>query len=214
MHGHDNASVMKQGATTMTNSPQTLFGNAPFAFADRFLADHAGQIITEPRTALLELIANAYDAGATKITIQWPSEKGDEFSVVDDGTGMTKEEFEERWKTLCYDRPKKQGTAVTFPLGVKGLQRTAFGRSGKGRFAPFCFSDSYKVLTWKNGGSIEVQVDLSAEGQTPFKINPIKESNKAGHATARKSEKQDRFSPLRRSLPMFLGRTWNPIWTQ
>jgi len=178
-------------------SPQpTLFGTAPFAFADRFLSDHAGQIITEPRTALLELIANAYDAGATRITIQWPSEKDDEFSVVDDGTGMTKEEFEERWKTLCYDRPKKQGTAVTFPPGVKGLQRTAFGRSGKGRFAPFCFSDSYKVLTWKNGASIEVQVDLSAEGQTPFKINPIKESNKSGHGTKVSATVDKHFLPV------------------
>jgi hypothetical protein len=167
----------------MASPQQTLFGNVPFAFADRFLADHAGQIITEPRTAILELIANAYDAGATKITIQWPSERGDEFWVVDDGTGMTKDEFEERWKTFCYDRPLNQGTAVVFPPGVKGLQRTAFGRSGKGRFAPFCFSDSYKVVTWKNGVSIEVQVDVSAEGQTPFNVSPIKESKKSGHGT-------------------------------
>jgi hypothetical protein len=167
----------------MADPHQSLFGSAPFAFADRFLADHAGQIITEPRTAVLELIANAYDAGATKITIQWPTEKGEDFSILDDGTGMTKEELEERWKTLCYDRPKKQGTAVTFPPGVRGLQRTAFGRSGKGRFAPFCFSDSYKVLTWKDGTAIEVQVDLSAEGLAPFSISPVKESKKAGHGT-------------------------------
>jgi hypothetical protein len=46
-----------------------LFGAAPFSFADRFLQDHAGQIISEPRIAILELIANSYDAGATKINI-------------------------------------------------------------------------------------------------------------------------------------------------
>jgi hypothetical protein len=173
----------EEGATTMATPPKNLFGNVPFAFADRFLADHAGQIITEPRTAILELIANAYDAGATKITIQWPSERGEEFSVLDDGTGMTKEEFEERWKTLCYDRPHRQGTSVVFPAGVKGLQRTAFGRSGKGRFAPFCFADSYKVLTWKGGKAFEVRVDLAAEGQTPFNITLVNESNKTGHGT-------------------------------
>lgn len=167
----------------MATPQQSLFGNAPFAFADRFLADHAGQIITEPRTAVLELIANAYDAGATKITIQWPTEKGEEFSVVDDGTGMTKAEFEERWKTLCYDRPQKQGTSVVFPQGVKGLQRTAFGRSGKGRFAPFCFSDSYMVVSWKDGSSFEVRVDLSAVGQTPFDLTLVKETKKSGHGT-------------------------------
>jgi hypothetical protein len=115
----------------------SLFESLPFAFAERFLADHAGQIILEPRTAVLELIANAYDAGAKQIKIQWPSEKGMEFSVIDNGIGMTRDEFVERWQTLCYDRTKKQGTAVKFPPGAKGLKRTAFGKSGKGRFAPF-----------------------------------------------------------------------------
>jgi Histidine kinase-, DNA gyrase B-, and HSP90-like ATPase len=168
---------------TMASPQATLFRDVPFAFADRFLADHAGQIIIEPRTAILELIANAYDAGATTISIQWPVEKGAEFSIVDNGTGMTKEEFEERWKTLCYDRVKRQGTAVIFPPGVKGLKRTAFGRSGKGRFAPFCFADSYEVVTWQNGTSIGVRVDLSPEGPTPFKIDVMKESKKNGHGT-------------------------------
>ena len=168
---------------TMASPPPTLFGNVPFAFADRFLADHVGQIIYEARTSVLELIANAYDAGATKIIIQWPLEKGEKFSVVDNGVGMTKDEFEERWKTLCYDRTKSQGTSVIFPPGVKGLQRTAFGRSGKGRFAPFCFSDSYQVETWKNGTSIEVQVNLSPQGPAPFDITLMNESNKNGQGT-------------------------------
>ena len=91
----------------MAKSPKTqpsLFAVAPFAFADRFLQDHAGQIISEPRTAILELIANSYDAGATQIDIVWPTEKGEKLSVTDNGIGMTKAEFEKRWKTLCYDR--------------------------------------------------------------------------------------------------------------
>ncbi|MBI3675187.1 MAG: ATP-binding protein [Proteobacteria bacterium] len=88
----------------MAKSQKNLFENAPFAFADRFLQDHAGQIISDPRTAILELIANSYDAGATQIDISWPTEKGEKFSVTDNGIGMTKAEFEKRWKTLCYDR--------------------------------------------------------------------------------------------------------------
>jgi HSP90 family molecular chaperone len=131
------------------------------AVADRFLLDHAGQIIGDPTTAVLELIANAYDAGATQVALQWPTERGEQFSVTDNGTGMTKEEFVERWKTLCYDRARRQGMAVVFPADVKGKKRTAFGRSGKGRFAPFCFSDSYQVVTMKDGKSIEVTVALS-----------------------------------------------------
>ena len=170
----------------MAKSPTTptgLFADAPFAFADRFLQDHAGQIISEPRTAILELIANSYDAGATKINIIWPTEKGQKFSVTDDGIGMTKAEFEKRWKTLCYDRVADQGTAVVFPKGVKGIKRTAFGRSGKGRHAPFCFADSYEIVTTKDGDSIQVRVGLAASGTSPFEITLLAESKKKGHGT-------------------------------
>ena len=160
-----------------------LFPAAPFAFADRFLQDHAGQIISEPRTAILELIANSYDAGATRIDISWPTDKGQEFSVTDNGIGMTKAEFEKRWRTLCYDRIADQGTEVAFPKGVRGIKRTAFGRSGKGRYAPFCFADSYEVATIKDGDCIRVRVGLAASGTTPFEIQPLTESKKAGHGT-------------------------------
>ena len=34
-----------------------------FAFSTSFLRDHAGHIITDPRIAITEPIANAYDAG-------------------------------------------------------------------------------------------------------------------------------------------------------
>jgi len=160
-----------------------LFAAAPFAFADRFLQDHAGQIISEPRTAILELIANSYDAGATKIEIIWPTEKGQKFSVADDGIGMTKADFERRWGTLCYDREAEQGNAVVFPKGVKGIKRTAFGRSGKGRHAPFCFADAYEIVTRKDGDSIQVRIGLASSGTTPFEITLLAESKKAGHGT-------------------------------
>ncbi len=160
-----------------------LFANAPFAFADRFLQDHAGQIISEPRTAILELIANAYDAGATKIDITWPIQRGEKFSVVDNGIGMTRAEFERRWRTLCYDRVAEQGTQVVFPKGVRGIKRTAFGRSGKGRHAPFCFADAYEIVTTKDGGFIHMRVGLAVAGTTPFEITLLHESKKKGHGT-------------------------------
>jgi hypothetical protein len=60
--------LVKYGVRALANLSQSLFGYAPFAFADRFLQDHAGQIISEPPTAILELIANYYDARATEDT--------------------------------------------------------------------------------------------------------------------------------------------------
>ena len=158
-----------------------LFAKSPFVFADRFLQDHAGQIITEPRTAILELIANSHDAGATHIDIIWPTKKGEKFSVTDNGVGMTKAEFQKRWRTLCYDRAAEQGNKVVFPKGVRGSKRTAFGHSGKGRFAPFCFAGSYDVITTKDGESLHAQVGLASTGTAPFEIRLLAESKKQGH---------------------------------
>lgn len=38
----------------MADQQASLFSDLP-TFSDRFMRDHAGQIVTEPRTALLEL---------------------------------------------------------------------------------------------------------------------------------------------------------------
>ena len=163
---------------------QSLFSDLP-AFSDRFMRDHAGQIVTEPRTALLELIANAYDAGATHIQVRWPSEKGEDFSVSDNGTGMTKDEFKVRWQTLCYHRNKHQGMEVVFPKGVrKSLKRMALGQNGKGRHAPFCFADKYNVTTTKDGTCIAVEVSLGNNSDRPFTLQLLDESAKSkGHGT-------------------------------
>jgi hypothetical protein len=52
---------------------ESLFPDVPFSFGPKFLHDHAGHIITDPLIALVELIANAYDAGASLVDIRWPN---------------------------------------------------------------------------------------------------------------------------------------------
>jgi hypothetical protein len=74
-------------------------------FASRFLENHAGSLVKDPIAALIELVANAWDAGATNVRIQWPDEEhGTAFSIADDGQGMTTGEFEQRWRMLDYDQ--------------------------------------------------------------------------------------------------------------
>jgi Histidine kinase-, DNA gyrase B-, and HSP90-like ATPase len=89
-----------------------------FLFGSDFLHDHVGQIIDEPTVAILELVANSYDAGADRVEIVWPNLPGDTLSITDNGTGMTRKEFETRWRTLKYDRIAQQGMDVVFPSGV------------------------------------------------------------------------------------------------
>src|SRR5688572_6121520 len=91
----------------------------PFAFDRRFLDDHAGQILTDSKVALVELVANSYDAGATHVEVRWPVGINGQFSVCDDGTGMTEHDFMRRWKTWNFNRltDASLGPEVRFPPG-------------------------------------------------------------------------------------------------
>ncbi len=161
---------------------KTLFGDK-FHFNERFLQDHAGYIVTDPKIAVIEVIANAYDAGAVNVQVQWPDQLGAAFTVTDDGTGMTKDEFDHRWTFFNYDRVAEQGAEVVFPPDVRSIKRVAFGQSGKGRYAPFCFARSYDVESWKDGSCFNVTVESTGGGKMPFSLTGLKETRRSGHGT-------------------------------
>jgi len=167
------------------NNKQIPLLDMPFSFGPKFLQDHAGYIMTDPRIALVELVANSYDAGASLVKIYWPESPGDTFEILDNGTGMTAREFKERWKTFSYSRPEEQGIYVDYPPDQKGpAKREAFGQNGKGRYAPFCFADAYEVETWRGGTSILMRVTLTHGGKEPFHCELMSEGKKAGHGTS------------------------------
>jgi len=57
-------------------------------YEDRFLESWAGAIVTNPSTAIVELVANCWDAYATEVKISWPDAKTHkQFSISDNGTG-------------------------------------------------------------------------------------------------------------------------------
>jgi hypothetical protein len=173
----------------MNNSPETTI-ELPFSFGEGFLQDHAGHIISDSRIALIELIANAYDAGATKVELQWPGAIGQPFVLTDNGTGMSRPEFERRWKTLCYNRLQDQGHLAENPNRTSGKKRLAFGRSGKGRHGAFCFADVYFVETWKDGVSISARVEMTKSHDAPFLCNIESEGSKSGHGTEIRADVQ------------------------
>lgn len=111
--------IRLMGPSDMSKAPSQAMA---FQFGIGFLHDHVGQILDDPSVAILELVANCYDAGADSVVIEWPRLPGDLLSVTDNGTGMTREEFEKRWKTLAYDRQLEQGSDVVFPPGKRKMK--------------------------------------------------------------------------------------------
>lgn len=121
-------------------------------YDDRFWEQYVGKhLVNDPITAVVELVANAWDAGAKEVKIYWPEQTGDSLQVVDDGEGMTEAEFFRRWGTMSYDRCKEQGETVLVYVNEVQRKRKTYGRNGIGRFAAFCFGSEYKVTTRKGG---------------------------------------------------------------
>ena len=115
--------------------------NDMVSFEENYIFKNNRSITSNNDIALTEFVANAWDAGAHNVDITIPFEEHERIAVEDDGTGMTDEEFRNRWMTLNYDRQKRQGKEVLFPADVESSKRIAYGRNGVGRHGMLCFSD-------------------------------------------------------------------------
>lgn len=151
-------------------------------FEEDYLIRTLGTLAHSADIALTELVANAWDAGASEVRISIPEEHGALLVVEDDGTGLTSANFQDRWMKLGYDRLKHQGKKVEFPPERKG-NRLAYGRNGVGRHGLLCFNNEYVVKT-KAEGSESVFYISTRNEQSPFFIKS-KELHKGivGHGT-------------------------------
>jgi len=155
----------------------------PF-FDPRFMGRYAGSIIKDPEVALVELVANAWDAYATRVVIEWPDKRaGTPFRIEDNGWGMSAAEFDERWRTFEYDRLDRQGARVHPPPGSAATkERPVYGKNGRGRHAAFLFSAPYLVRTWRDG--VESTFRVSQTETNPLAVEVLKSrTGVMGHGT-------------------------------
>jgi len=150
-------------------------------FEDDYIIRSQGTLVTQPEVALIELVANAWDAGATTVKITIPEKHGELLTIEDNGIGLSKEEFHNIWMKLRYDRLRSQGNKVVFPEGIKG-NRFAYGRNGIGRHGLLCFNDQYRVKTTKNGQMSIFTLSTNQDGQPLAIVNEFQKSSK-GHGT-------------------------------
>jgi hypothetical protein len=167
---------------TKTKKSQSQFA---FSFGDEFLRHHAGQIVTDQNYAIIELVANCWDAGSTDVFIKWP-EQGGRLSIEDNGIGMTQSELLYRWGKFNYNRIVEQnGIEAIFPPKTSHGKRKVFGRNGVGRHAMFCFNDEYELITKKNGEYTHIRIIRSRNGEKPYDVEVLdnKSIGKSEHGT-------------------------------
>jgi len=153
-------------------------------YDERFLESYAGAIITDPATAIVELVANCWDAYATEVRIVWPDAALQrQFKIADNGHGMTREEFQHIWRTIAYNRLSLGGNTTAPPTDVQGLPRLVFGKNGKGRFASFCFATEYLITSRKKGQEFVCRVHRTSTDPLVLEEISFKDENVVGHGT-------------------------------
>lgn len=93
---------------------------------------------------LSELVANAYDADATLVKIDWKNH-GERVIVADDGVGMTVAELNERFLRVGYKKRSEQGGKS------KKWKRPFMGRKGIGKLSVFSIAETVSVFTTTKG---------------------------------------------------------------
>jgi hypothetical protein len=166
----------------MHNAPMPTSTVQSSLFEEDYLLRELGQLAHVPHVALTELVANAWDAGASRVDVTLPTAIGEVLTVEDNGHGMSPEQFKVRWMTLGYNRLKRQGSDVEFPAGVERRPRKAYGRNGVGRHGLLCFGDEYVVHTWRDDVLGTFVVGTEA-GPSPFVLKSESLSKHGGSGT-------------------------------
>lgn len=114
---------------------------------------------------LSELVANAYDADATEITINW-KQGNQKIVVADNGTGMNRDEINKRFLKVGYKKRDNEGTAS------QKWKRPFMGRKGIGKLSVFSIANSVSVYSKKGSELNGLRIDVKALEQDIRKGNP------------------------------------------
>ncbi len=113
------------------------------------------ELINNDNVAVMELVKNSYDAGATKVTVEFKNLKEQEKNqhqiiITDDGSGMSKEDILHKWLNLAYSI-KRVLTAQN--------NRLQAGNKGIGRFSCDRLGKKLDIYTKKDGKAYHLKID-------------------------------------------------------
>jgi len=113
---------------------------------DIYTIKHPGlQMYSTLPPVIGELIANAWDANATRVEITIPEtpidEHRSEITIADDGIGMSDGDIRQKYVIVGRDRREKEESDVTPPP----LRRPVMGRKGIGKFSAFGIAKEIEI---------------------------------------------------------------------
>lgn len=116
----------------------------PFEVEARLLQELGERLVTSPQVALLELVKNASDADASTCSLEYSEYRGQHCLIVrDDGVGMSRDAFVNRWMRIATNSRKDRVTDV--------FKRPVTGQKGIGRFAVRFLGSALRLESvWKN----------------------------------------------------------------
>lgn len=123
-----------------------------------------------------ELVANAWDADANRVTISWKN--GNQIVVItDDGCGMTPDQINDRFLVAGYQKRPNEGTES------RKFHRLYMGRKGIGKLSVFSIADTayvYSVTTKEVDGTEQIATEAGLKievGELRAKIRAKKQYN-------------------------------------
>jgi hypothetical protein len=133
---------------------------------DLNVLDHLGiNLYSNVPAVLTEIVANAWDADATRVQIETDIEN-DRISITDDGIGMTHTDINNKLLLVGY---RRRGENLEGDKTAK--QRPVMGRKGVGKLAPFSIADEVEVYSTKDGERCGLRMRVAdiraAAGQAP-----------------------------------------------
>lgn len=163
-------------------------GNSLVLRFDPHTIEHLGiKMYSQLPHALAELVANAYDAASTNVSIHLSDSDSSNktITVIDDGDGMSYEEVQENF--LIIGRKRRDYDATR----LNSKNRRITGRKGVGKLALFGIGGNIQIETTKRGDANKTVFNLNWDdilNETSGQYNPpfsiIKKKNPEDHGTA------------------------------
>jgi len=125
---------------------------------DSNVLNHLGlNLYSNVPAVLAELIANSWDADATRVDATVIREADDiRIIIQDNGCGMDDVALRDKYLTVGYER-RKNGMDKT-----EGMKRRVMGRKGIGKLSALSIAENIQIITKENnGGTLSIEMDVA-----------------------------------------------------